>query len=388
MSQGDAHQAQVNRGAAPQQRIKTGRLVLIILAAVLLLALIFNGFIKSNQPSTTVQLPTETQTLWDKRLLSCNKVFNAKPSDEFELCLQLAKDGNIDALKRVVWAYSRAGDYLDWRKVFDGLKVLSRTDRDAQLLLFALMKFISNDEKLKLQGETGIKRLANRNFAAANILLATLYALNENTIAQTSNIMWLLERAYSASPDVITPIDLAVIYANGLVSAKDIPKASLVLKEAANTYYPNGTNNVAWFLATLDDNPFAEPELALSYAKKVVEHPEYGLRHTYVDTLAATYAAAGYFDKAAQTQQQAIELIDSLGWPDARKEKEKLDFATRLALYEDQQSLTEYTLKVESSAFFIRLREGLVNRLINSLFMTIEEPPLPADLKENDTPSD
>lgn len=366
-----------NNAESAGKKVNIGKLFLIMIAVIVLLALIFNGLVKSSKTTTSAEATASlAQVNWDERLLSCNNVFNAQPNDDFNVCLEQAKAGNINALKRISWAYSRSGEHLNWRQVFDGLKVLSRTDRDAQLLLFALMKFISKDEKIELQGETGIKRLANRNFAPANILLATLYVLKENKLDQTSNVLWLLERAYETDPDSLTPIDLAIIYANGLVSEKDVLKARELLSRAAEAYYPNGTNNVAWFLATLDYNPFAEPELALSLAQKVVDHPTHGQRHTYVDTLAASYAAAGLFEEAAQTQQQAINLIDSLGWEQSRKDKEISDFKERLSLYKNEQALVFFTFEVEKQPFFITIREKLVNRLLNKLFVTITAPPI------------
>ena len=311
---------------------------------------------------------------WDERLLACNSVLNAEPSDAMSTCIDLAKNGNIEALKRVTWAYSRAGEYLNWNEVISGLKRLSKIDRESQLLLFALMKFMSNDPDVNRQGETGIKRLANKNIAPANVLLASLYALKENTLEQTSNVLWLLERAYNSDPDTLSPIDLALIYTNGLVSDKDIDKAREVLNQAADAFFPIGTNNVAWFLATLDNNPFTEDERAITLSTRIIEDPRFETRHTYVDTLAASYAAAGQFEQAVKYQQQAIDLIADLNWNESNKAREMADFTERLTLYKNEQTVVEYSLKIEKEAFFLNLRKDLVNQLLNTLFVTFQAP--------------
>ncbi|MBI3849306.1 MAG: tetratricopeptide repeat protein [Verrucomicrobia bacterium] len=91
-------------------------------------------------------------------------------------------------------------------------------------------------------------------------------------------------------------------------------------------------NELAWILATSRDSAIRNGSNALSYAEQAVEgtkrkDPE------FLDTLAAAYAEAGEFAKAADVQREAIGLCQD--------EKTKNDLTTRLKLYESNTPFRE-----------------------------------------------
>lgn len=327
---------------------------------------------QSNEPPPSIEAPAPIS--FDTNLLACNKVISAEPTENFNTCLEFAKNGNMAAQKRMVWAYSRAGDYLDWQEVFNWLKVTQRYEQKAKILSFAVMHFMGNTPELKEMGERGLTRLVNQNQANANVVLGTMYALNTNVLPQSSNPLWLFERAYIKDPDVLAPIDLSTIFANGYLSKPQPEKAKSILQDTAEKYFPNGTNNVAWFLSTLDQNPIADPSFAIGLAKQVVEDPKYATTHTYVDTLAATYAANGQFDLAIATQQEAIGHVKNLEISDENKEKIMGEFTARLTMYKEQIKVVETTLHKDKTVFFETLQKHTLNRLLNSFYQNITAP--------------
>lgn len=74
-----------------------------------------------------------------------------------------------------------------------------------------------------------------------------------------------------------------------------------------NPKYYKSYNNLAWLLATCQDKRYRDGNKAVELSKKAVnldKDPQ------ILDTLAASYAEAGIFDKAINTQKEAIELLE------------------------------------------------------------------------------
>jgi len=343
---------------------------IMLAIAVLGIYWVYQGTQSPEHPPVTEEVVIE----FDERTLACNNVYSAEPTEDFETCLSLAKAGNIEAQKRLVWAYSRSGEFLDWQQVYNWLKVTQRYDRNAIILSFAVMHYMGNTEELKESGERGIIRMANQNHATANILLASMYALETNILPKSSNPLWLLERAYDRKPELLPPIEMASILVNGYFSTPEISKAKVVLANAAEKYFPNGTNNVAWFLATLDNNPITDSSYPVSLAKSVVDDPEFANRHTYIDTLAATYAANNQFDLAVKTQQEAIARIAELNVSEENKQQLVDEFTSRLNQYKQGKAVVESSLLQDKSEFFTRLQKNTLNRLLNGFYKKIEVP--------------
>jgi serine/threonine protein kinase/Flp pilus assembly protein TadD len=105
-----------------------------------------------------------------------------------------------------------------------------------------------------------------------------------------------------------------------------------LLRDAANTGDVEAMNNLAWYLATSRHPAMRDGASAVRFAEQAVaktERKDWSL----VDTLAAAYAEAGEFAKAAGVQREAISLC--------RDEQIKSDLAARLKLYESNTPFRE-----------------------------------------------
>jgi tetratricopeptide (TPR) repeat protein len=112
---------------------------------------------------------------------------------------------------------------------------------------------------------------------------------------------------------------------------------ALAFYDEAIALSPEGTtyfNNRAWLLATAPDDAVRDGVRAVADALKAIElsseHP------IFVDTLAAAYAEAGDFAKAAETQARAIEVLSANGTRPAIE-----DFQSRLDLYNQNMPYRE-----------------------------------------------
>jgi tetratricopeptide (TPR) repeat protein len=91
--------------------------------------------------------------------------------------------------------------------------------------------------------------------------------------------------------------------------------------------YAEAENNLAWLLATLAPAEGGDPVRAVTLAERACELTNNRVAG-YLDTLAAAYAAAGRFNNAIATAQNAIGLARSAGQTQIASEIE-----TRLELY-------------------------------------------------------
>ena len=86
-------------------------------------------------------------------------------------------------------------------------------------------------------------------------------------------------------------------------------------------------NNLAWVLATIDDEKVRNPGEAIRLAERACELTDYK-RPRMLDTLGVAYAAAGRFTEAVETAEKAIGLARK-----AKQEKVAEDIRSRLELY-------------------------------------------------------
>lgn len=365
---------------ARKRRKISPRLKVIGIIVLAIIAIYFS--IDDESAQNVAQTDYEAQKAafeqFDSRLAHCNNVMSAQPTEDFTLCLEAANEGKVAAQRRIIWAYSRGDEYQDWQQVFNHLKDIRGRDKNTQLLLYVILHVMGDTPELRKEGEQGIQRMVNRNYAPAQVLLASIYALDQNTLAKNSNILWLLERAHEQNINAIDPSKLALIYANGFFGQRSIQKATSLLKQAAKRAFPVGANNIAWFLSTIDDNPFTDSQYALELASEVVNDPEYNNNHIYVDTLAASYAANNMFNEAIETQQRAISLIANTNWNDTAKDREIKDFTERLNHYKKSQPLIEEQVNVDKETFFKELKTVTIDYLFNRLYTNISVPQAPS----------
>ncbi len=101
-------------------------------------------------------------------------------------------------------------------------------------------------------------------------------------------------------------------------------------------------NNLAWAKATQESPDFRNPEEAVQLALRACELTGYS-RPGFLDTLAASYAAAGNFPKAIETAQRALELAESL-----QQKKLAGRIQNRLRLYRANQPYIKSLPKASS----------------------------------------
>jgi tetratricopeptide (TPR) repeat protein len=101
------------------------------------------------------------------------------------------------------------------------------------------------------------------------------------------------------------------LYGKGMIAARNHNwRKATELYQAAletNTSEPRYLNAVAWRLAVNPDPADRNAIIAKKYADSACKHTNFE-EPSYVDTLAAAYAASGEFDEALQYQQRACRL--------------------------------------------------------------------------------
>lgn len=94
--------------------------------------------------------------------------------------------------------------------------------------------------------------------------------------------------------------------AYSLLKKHDLAIQNLTKAVELNPNNISALNNLAWALATIGDEFIKDPK-AIDYARHACEITGYS-QPNLLDTLAASYAAAGRFDQAVKTAQKAIDL--------------------------------------------------------------------------------
>jgi len=98
----------------------------------------------------------------------------------------------------------------------------------------------------------------------------------------------------------------------GYGTQRNIPLAKQYFEKAVDNQIFDGSNVFyAWWLAVYPDESFRDPERALTFVLEVIDDEDYMDKPLYLDTLAVVYAINGQFDKAENTQQKAIDILDS-----------------------------------------------------------------------------
>ncbi|MCA9211594.1 MAG: tetratricopeptide repeat protein [Planctomycetales bacterium] len=99
-----------------------------------------------------------------------------------------------------------------------------------------------------------------------------------------------------------------------------------------NAAYPDAKNNLGWILATCPEKKHRNPKRAIEVASLECEASDWKDGYA-MDTLAASYAAAGDFAKAIERQEQAIELVED--------EATLKDMKQRLELYRNKKPFVD-----------------------------------------------
>ena len=354
-------------------RIKLSAYILPLVLLGIITFITYSAYVKTNSQSdvATQHNAADTPKL-PSELLSCNEIKSAETTAAFVTCLQYAEQGYQDAQRKIAWAYTREGEHQDWQQAFDWLKKIATVDTDVELLSQIVLFILGESDQDKINAETDIRHLADIRFPAAEAYLATLYYLELNKLPRDANPAWLLRKAYDFDKSIVSPFEMATVYANGFGTRPNTARAKQVLVEYANEDFPFAANNVAWFLATLDRNPITDPEFVVSLAESTVSAPEFNDRYSFVDTLAASYAAVGDFEKATTTQQQAIELLINQEPDDGNQVEDISEFEARLELYQNGKRPILDSMEVDLETFFKDLKQDIERILLSSLNVYID----------------
>lgn len=134
----------------------------------------------------------------------------------------------------------------------------------------------------------------------------------------------------------LRPSPLAHHHMGNIAIAKGDTLAAVENYEAALALQPKFTgsaNNLAWLLATHDD--VLDAERAIQLVEDILSRPRTRIPG-HLDTLAAGYAAAGKFEQAVRTAEEAVKLAKADG--DTKKAQK---IQKRLTLYRQDQAYKE-----------------------------------------------
>ena len=122
-----------------------------------------------------------------------------------------------------------------------------------------------------------------------------------------------------------------------LVDSGDLEHGIAQLTRSADHGNSGAQNSLAWTYATSKHPEALDGKKALVYAERAVADDRH---YAYLDTLAAALARDGQFERAAETQEEALALLDKkLFGPDHDSISSR--FKNRLALYREGQAYTE-----------------------------------------------
>ncbi|MDG2122442.1 MAG: tetratricopeptide repeat protein, partial [Verrucomicrobiales bacterium] len=127
-------------------------------------------------------------------------------------------------------------------------------------------------------------------------------------------------------------------YSSALIATKQVAQAVTALENALTLVpgWPPAANNLAWILATSPDSKIRNPAEAIRLAISSCQACNYQLPSA-LGTLAASYAAAGQFDKAVKYSKDAISAASS-------RNEDRTIHTTALANYQKNQPFLDPSL--------------------------------------------
>ena len=362
-------------GSLSTQKRKTKKTLIVTaiwLSIVVGLVLIVNWRDNRNAEIIAQQNLVE-EIPWNPQILSCNLVLDATPSDDLTACIEMAKEGWLDPMYRLVYAYLQEGEYMDWEQSYYWARRLTPHDYYAEVFKELILMNYAPGETNQLKGEKGIRKLASIGRPIAKTYLAALYYLNLNTLQQQESIQWLLQRAYAENKYWLPPTDYAIMHVSGILGPIQSQKAKAILDEAIVDDFSTHANNIAWLLSTSSNPALIDAKRALDIAKQIVEEEGESIRAFKVDTLAAAYAATGDFTSAITEQKRAIDLAtEELGNAESLEE-ELVEYQGRLALYENKMPYFDEASSKENEEFVLGFKMALENDLYDSFLFEMED---------------
>lgn len=135
-----------------------------------------------------------------------------------------------------------------------------------------------------------------------------------------------------------TMFPLNIVSASGAIQRKNYERGYNLLKKLADNANPEDEgyiviiNNLVWFLSTCPKEKFRNGAEAVRLGELYIKDKTESIG--YLDTLAAAYAEAGLFDKAAELQAGLVEKLDS-------NDPNREGFLKRLEKYRNNEAWRE-----------------------------------------------
>ncbi|HTR60341.1 MAG TPA: tetratricopeptide repeat protein [Candidatus Binataceae bacterium] len=229
--------------------------------------------------------------------------------------------GAIDALNRR--DYSRA--------INEFLVALKNNSRNADTIRGALAAAYLDRGEQRLDAKD--YSLAIDDFSAAIDQDSRLSpAFNDRGAAEQAQKRFAAALADYNQAIALSPSDVSALLNRGFLflTSGQCDQAVLDLQKVAASKLgeADGYNGWAWILATCPNARFRDGARAISLSEKACSRMP--LDASFQDTLAAAYAEAGDFDKAASVEETAISYDNTIA-----------EFRTRLALYQSRKPYRE-----------------------------------------------
>lgn len=259
----------------------------------------------------------------------------------------------------------KAGAAIDWLS-----RAADQANTKAMYMLGALYgeDIEIDDEILKYanieSARYWLERAADAGEFHADTHLASLYILR-NTGDEDIRLSRerLILAANSGQPDAYLGMALFELY--GLISNIEYGLSKEWLDLYARTSVPEGSNEVAWLLATSSDLNFRDGRQASEYIGLLIENPNHPNLFMYLDTIAAVHAANGNFVEAIDFQELAINALKK---NESEVYENNIDsFQQRMAFFRDNKIWTE----VLAENYVEQRFEGIKNQIFSRELMDI-----------------
>lgn len=169
-----------------------------------------------------------------------------------------------------------------------------------------LKKFLYDPDLLKRHS----RRIALFLSLFFSILIVLIYIINYSPFKKNAEEIFIenaLEQQISNSPDNVEIYRMLAYVYN---SKGDMKKTKWAYENILRLHPKDATalNNLAWLLATADDEQLTDYDRSLVLAKMAIEIERSA---TFLDTLAEAYYVNGFYDQAIETITEALDKKDA-----------------------------------------------------------------------------
>ena len=182
------------------------------------------------------------------------------------------------------------------------LKAAEQGDVNAQFNLGLMHDEGQGVAQNYIEASRWYQKAANQGDVNAQFNLGTMYDQGQGVPQDSAEAIRWYRKAAEQGDDYAN-LNLGLMYIAGQGVAQDYAEALRWFEKGAEGGSVECANSLAWVLATCPDDKIRDGDRAIVIAKEVVEKE---VSPRTLDTLAAAYAAAGRFEDAIYTQEQAI----------------------------------------------------------------------------------